>query len=147
MSEKISRYLFIGETILIALPLSCLGVFESVSLIIDMFKYPKLSYVIALGILALICLLSIISGGKIFIAFIRGSINDLKRHRIGWWVIIFAGVLVLIGSLFSNLLPPSVEYSEWWSFRFTFNVFVFGSPALIPLCHLALERIFRKSSS
>jgi hypothetical protein len=112
-----------------------------------MFKYPKLSYVIALGILALICLLSIISGGKLFIAFIRGGINDLKRHRFGWWAIIFAGVLVLIGSLFSNLLPPSVEYSEWWSFRFTFNVFVFGSPALIPLCHLALERIFRKSSS
>jgi hypothetical protein len=147
MSEKISRYLFIAESVFIALPLSCLGIFESVSLMIRMFKYPTLFYVVALGILAFICLLSIGSGGKLFIVYIRGGINELRKQHFGWWVIIFAGVLVLIGSLFSNLLPPSIEYSDWWSFRFSFNVFIFGSPVLIPLCHLILERIFRKSNS
>ena len=147
MSERISRSLFIVETILIALPLSGLGVFVSVSHILDMFEYPTLFYVVALGILAFICLLSIGSGGKLFIVFIRGGINDLRKQHFGWWIIIFAGVLVLIGSLISILLPPSVEYSDWWSFRFSFNVFIFGSPVLIPLCHLVIERIFRKSNS
>ena len=147
MSEKISRSLFIVETILIALPLSSLGVLVSVSHILDVFEYPKLFYIVALGILAFICLLSIGSGGRLFIVFIRGGINDLRKQHFGWWVIIFAGVLVLIGSLFSNLLPPSIEYTDWWSFRFNFDVFIFGSPVLIPLCHLVLERVFRKSNS
>ena len=150
MSEKTSRSLFIVETVLIALPLSCLGVFESVSLIInaiDAFMYPQLFYVVALGMLAFICLLSIGSGGKLFIVFIHGGINDLRKQHFGWWLIVFAGVLVLVGSLVSNLLPPSREYTAWWDFRFSFNVFVFGSPVLIPFCHLVLERTFRKSNS
>ena len=155
MSEKISRSIFIVETILIALPLSCLGVFESVYLIINAinaFKYPDFFnpfnfYHILLGILAFICLLSIGSGGKLFIVFIRRGINELRNQNFSWWIIIFTGVLVLIGSMVSNfLLPPSVEYSAWWSFRESFFIFMFGSPVLIPLCHLALERIFRKGN-
>ena len=145
MSEKISRYLFIAETILIALPLSSLGVLVSVSLILDMFEFPTLFNVVALGILAFICLLAIGSGGKIFIIFIRRGINDLKKQHFAWWLVIFAGVLVLIGSLISNLLPPSREYTMLSDFRFSFNLFVFGAPVLIPLCHLVLERVFRKS--
>jgi hypothetical protein len=147
MSERISRSIFIVESILIALPLSGLGVLVSVSHILDVFKYPTLFYVIALGILAFICLLSIGSGGRLFVVFIRGGINDLRKQHFGWWGIIFAGVLVLIGSLVSNLRPPSPEYTVWSDFRFSFDIFVFGSPVLIPLCHLALERIFRKGNS
>src|SRR5260370_40221598 len=105
MSEKISRSLFIVETILIALPLSCLGVFESVSLIINAinaFKYsdffnPFHFYHIPLGILAFICLLSIGSGGKLFLVFIRGGIDALRKQNFCWWVIIFSGGLVLVG--------------------------------------------------
>ena len=146
MSEKISRSVFIVETVLIALPLSGLGVLVSVSHILDVFEYPTLFYVVALGILAFICLLAIGSGGKLFIVYIRGGINELRKQHFGWWLVIFAGVLVLIGSLVSNLLPPSREYTAWWDFRFSFNIFVFGSPVLLPLCHLALEAIFRKSN-
>ncbi len=143
MTEKTSRSLFMIEAVLIALPLSGLGILESVSLIMDIFHYPELFYVWALGLLAFICLLSIGCGIRLFVVFIRRGISALREQHLGWWIIVFAGVLVLIGSLFSNLLPPSIEYSEWWNFRFSFDLFIFGSPVLIPLCHLALERYYR----
>jgi hypothetical protein len=144
MSEKTSRFLLILEAIIIALPLSGLGVFASIFLIGDIFQFPRLFYVVALGILALISLSALASGWRLFIIFLRKGRDELKSQHFGWWIVILAGVLVLVSSLISNLLPPSPEYSDWWMFRFSFDGFIYSAPLLIPFCHLALERFLRK---
>ena len=140
MSKKTSRLLLILEAIIIATPLTGLAILASILLTTS-------SYDLVLGILAIISLFAIGSGWRLFIIFFRRGVNELKSQHFGWWVIIFVGVLVAIGSLISNLLPPSPEYSRWWMFRLSFDGFVYGLPMFIPFCHLALESLLRKSNS
>jgi hypothetical protein len=147
MSERTSRFILILEAIVIALPISGFALLAAIVLVPDVFLYPGLSHVVALGILALISLFAIGSGWRLFIIFLRHGRDGLKSQHFGWWVMILAGVLVLIASLLSNILPPSPEYSRWWTFRLSFDGFVLGAPILIPLCHLAFERFLRKPSS
>jgi hypothetical protein len=146
MSEKTSRYILILEAALIALPLSSLAIWGSISFIIEALNF-RYAISIIMGILAFFGLLAIGSGWHLFIIYLRKGGKELKNQPIGWWLIIFIGVMILVASLISNLLPPSPEYSRWWNFRALFDVVAFGLPMLIPLCHLAFERLFRKTSS
>jgi hypothetical protein len=146
MSEKTSRTILIIEAVLIVLPITVMALIESGILIMFMFQFFGLFYVVALGILALISLAAIVSGWRLFIAFFRGGANNLQKQHFGWWLALLAGVLVLIGSLVSNILPRSPAYSDMWMFRDDFNLFMFASPLLIPLIHLALEKFIRKST-
>jgi len=143
MSEKTSRIILIIEAVL-TLPISGLAVFAAGMFIVDIFRYSSVSYVITSGILALISLAAIVSGWRLFIAFYRGGAHNLQKQHIGWWLALLAGILILIGSLISNLLPPSPEYSNMWIFRLSFDLFIYASPLLIPTIQLALEKFARK---
>lgn len=142
MSEKTSRIILIIEAVL-ALPISGLAVFASGLFTVEMFSHFRF-HRIALGILALISLSAVMSGWRLFIAFLRGGASKLQKQHFGWWLVLLAGVLVLVGSLISVILPPSPEYSAMWTFRFDFDLFISASPLLIPLTHLALEKFLRK---
>ena len=144
MPANTTRVLLILEAVLIATPISGLAILESGLLLDEAIRFPRLWYTLALGVLALISLSSIVSGWRLFIVFLRGGQNKLQSQHFGWWSVILVGVLVLVGSLISNLLPPSPEYSYWAAFRFSYNGFVLGSPLLIPFCHLAIERFLRR---
>ena len=146
MTEKTSRILLILEAVLIATPLTFLALVATYLHVSDLFKFPMLAYVIALGLLTLLSLGAIASGWRLFAAFLLGGTSELKRQHPAWWVMILAGVLILFGSFVSKLLPPSPEYSMWWSFRFDFDMFTLCAPILIPLCHLAAERVLRQTS-
>lgn len=143
MSEKTSRLLLILEAIFIAFPFSAISTFVSFTYVLNMFKYQHFS-VMALGIFALISLVAIGSGWWLFIIYLRKGISGLKSQHFSCWVVIFLGVLILIGSFVSRLLPPSPEYSRMWDFRLDFDLFISALPLLVPLGHLALERLFRK---
>lgn len=143
MSEKTSRIILIIEAILIVLPITGLGIYLTVEEIISVFWNQSLLD-IALAILALMSTVAIVSGWRLFVAFIRGGARNLQNQHIGWWLALLAGVLVLIGSLISIILPPSPEYSNMWEFRLIFNLFILASPLFIPLIHLALEKFVRK---
>lgn len=145
MSEKTSRIILTIEAILIVLPITGMGVFSSASLIDSIFWRQSI-HNITLVILTLISTTAIVSGWRLFIAFFRGGASNLQNQHIGWWLALLAGILVLIGSLASNLLPASSEYSDMWWFRFDFDLFIYASPLLIPLSHLALEKFVRKST-
>jgi hypothetical protein len=99
---------------------------------------------IALAILALMSTTAIVSGWRLFIAFVRGGARNLQKRHFGWWLTLLVGVLILIGSLISNILPPSPGLSRKWWFRWDFNIFILAFPLLIPLIHLALEKFLRK---
>jgi uncharacterized membrane protein HdeD (DUF308 family) len=146
MSEKTSRYILIIEAALIAFPLSSLAVWGSISFIVEARNF---RYVIntIMGILAIFGLLAIGSGWHLFIVYLRKGTKELKNQPASWWLVILIGVMILVASLISNLIPPSPEYTRWWNFRANFDVVAFGLPMLIPLCHLAYERLFRKASS
>jgi len=146
MSEKTSRLLLILEAVVIVFPLSGLAVIATAIFVLDMFKYQQIS-VMALGVLAIVSLSAIGSGWRLFIIYLRNGIDGLQSQPFGWWTAIFLGVLVLIGSFISNVLPPSPEYSRMWSFRLEFNLFVSGWPLLVPFGHLGLERLRRKKLS
>ena len=147
MSKKISRTLLIIEAIIISTPLSILALIVSYLHITDMFQFYKQYHVVLLGVLALISLAAIVSGWRLFVAFITGGTIELRRQPLFWWFMIIAGVMVLIGSLISVCLPPSDEYTRWWSFRIDFELYLLSAPLLIPLVHLALERFVRNPDS
>ena len=145
MSEKTSRIILTIEAVLIVLPITGMGIYLTIGEIASVFWNPSILN-IASAILALMSTTAIVSGWRLFIAFLRGGASKLQTQHIGWWLALLAGLLILIGSLTSNLLPPSPEYSPMWTFRFNFDLFIYASPLLIPLIHLALEKFVRKSS-
>ncbi len=145
MPEKMSRLLLIIEAILIATPLSLLALADTFLLVSDAFEFPALSYVVALSFLALFSLAAIASGWRLFATFLRGGTKELKHRNSAWWFVILTGVLILLSSIISKLLPPSPEYSAWSEFRFQFEAFALSTPILVPLCHLAAERFLRRS--
>ncbi len=146
MSEQMSKNLLIVEAILIVAPLTFLASLETYLQVSSLIEFPSLFYVVALGLLASLNLMAIISVWRLFVAFFHGGRSELKNQHPVWWVIIFIGVIILLGAIISNLLPPSPEYSDWWSFREDFNLFAFSAPILIPMCHLAAERVLRRGN-
>ena len=146
MPEKTSRFILILEAALIGFPLSGLAVWGSIILIIEAIKF-RYGVSIAIGVLAFLGLLAIGSAWRLFIIYLSKGIKELKSQSFGWWALILTGVLILIASFISNVLPPSPEYSRMWNFRAIFDAAIFGSPMLIPIIHLAIERYFRNTPS
>lgn len=148
MLEKCDRFLLIAEAILIALPITLMAflwyyMYAHVLFEPAMFAVHRIAD-IALGMPALMSLLAIFSGWRLFVVFLLGGASRLRRQTWGWWAILAAGVLLLLGSLLSNALPSSPPGSAAASFRNGFDLFLLAAPLLIPLCHLGLERLLRK---
>lgn len=148
MLEKWDRVLLIAEAILIALPITLMAFLWYYMYARVLFE-PAISAAYrtadtALGLPALMSLLAILSGWRLFGVFLLGGASRLQRQPWGWWAILAAGVLLLLGSLLSNALPSSPLGSAAALFRDNFNYFLLAAPLLIPLCHLGLERLSRK---
>ena len=144
MSVKTSRNFLILEAILIVTPVTLFALIYSYSRFSSLFKFPNLPYVVPLAILAFFSLMAVGSGWRLFAAFLQGGAEQLRHQHTIWWAMIGIGIVILFGSVISRLLPPSPEYSFWGSFRFDFEFFALCTPVLIPLCHLAAERAFRR---
>ena len=155
MSEKTSRIILSIEAILIVLPITVLALLESWWAIIGPNPqwhppniYAKIlmwkSYYPLSKILILICLASLTSGWQLFFAFLRGGSNSLKKMHFGWWLLLLIGVLIFVGTLISISLPRTAGPSPIEEIQFFLGTFIFASPLLIPLIHLALEKFVRK---
>jgi hypothetical protein len=143
MSEKISRIILTIEAILIVLPITGLAIFATYALIVNLFP-PSLP-IIFFVILALINLAAILSGWRLFIAFLRGGASNLQKHHSIWWLMILAGLLILIVSLLVVIILPSLGHTyKIRTASFILFGFLYASPLLIPLIHLALEKFVRK---
>ena len=144
MSEKTSRILLILEAILIAGPLTILALIYTFLKLSSFIEFPTLPYVVALAVLALFSVAVFLSGWRLFVAFLHGGSMELKQQHPTWWILNGIGIVILFGSILSRLLPPSPEYSMWWSFRLDYEIFALCIPLLIPFSHLAAERFLRK---
>ena len=146
MSEKISKRIFIGELVVIVLPLSLLLLIatslQTYSTIVSSLKNN-----IAITVLALVSCIALLSGlmiSKTFLNYGSSGLHELKPYQ---WILSFVGIIIPIASLISMLLPPSPPYSEMDMFREDFHTFILGFPIFIPYIHLILERLLRKNMS
>lgn len=76
----------------------------------------------------MISMAAIVSGWRLFIAFVRGGAKNLQEKHIFWWWILLEGVLLIIASWIIYLLPDQPEYSTMWRIRIDFYTFIFASP-------------------
>jgi hypothetical protein len=103
------------------------------------FKLRPLDAVFAGTYLSIVCL------WRLVFRFILGGATGLRALSIIWWCGAGLGGFIALGALVSCLAPASPEYTPWWDFRRTFNLFVIGLPLLAPLLHLAWESFWRRS--
>jgi hypothetical protein len=146
MSEKTSRIILIIEAVLIVLPITILAILLSIIVLLQNGIYSAhsiFSTSFALPFI-LISLAAILSGWRLFIAFLRGGASNLQEKHIFWWWVLMEGVLVIIASWTFFLLPAPSKHSIIWYIRIDFSKFILASPLLIPLTHLALEKFVRK---
>jgi hypothetical protein len=142
MSEKTSRIILIIEAVLIVLPITGLAVFEA-WLTLEPTAHWRIDYIYS-KILVLLCLVLIAAGWRLFSAFLRGGANNLQKIHSGWWLMLLIGVLIFVGTLISISLPRTAGPSAIEEIQFILRTFIFASPLLIPLIHLALEKFTRK---
>ena len=146
MSEKISKRIFIGELVVIVLPLSLLLLIATSQKTYSTIVY-SLKHNIAITIIALASCIALLSGlmiSKAFLNYGSSGLHELKPYQ---WILSFVGVIIPIASLISMLLPPSPPYSSMGMFRDDFHTFILGFPIFIPYIHLILERLLRKDMS
>ena len=146
MPEKISKRIFIGELVVIVLPLSLLLLIATSLQIYSTIVY-SLKHNIAITVIALVSCIALLSGlmiSKTFLNYGSSGLHGLKPYQ---WMLSFVGIIIPIASLISMLLPPSPPYSEMDMFREDFHTFILGFPIFIPYIHLILERLLRKDMS
>ena len=146
MSEKISKRIFIGELVVIVLPLSLLLLIATSHQTYSTIVY-SLKHNIAITIIALVSCIALLSGlmiSKTFLNYGSSGLHELKPYQ---WILSFVGIIIPIASLISMLLPPSLPYSSMGMFRDDFHTFILGFPICIPYIHLILERLLRKDMS
>ena len=146
MPEKISKRIFIGELVVIVLPLSLLLLIATSLQIYSTIVY-SLKHNIAITVIALVSCVALLSGlmiSKTFLKYGSSGLHELKPYQ---WILSFVGIIIPIASLISMLLSPSIPYSEMDMFRDDFQYFILGFPIYIPYIHLILERLLRKDMS
>ena len=106
MPEKISKRIFIGELVVIVLPLSLLLLIatslQTYSTIVSSLKNN-----IAITVLALVSCIALLSGlmiSKTFLNYGSSGLHELKPYQ---WMLSIVGIIIPIASLISMLLPPS----------------------------------------
>lgn len=144
MSQKVSRNLLIVEAVVIALPVSFFATIATVLFVGSARRAVGFAFYDWLAVLSILCLTAIFSGWYLFVAYLRGGTSLLQKQSVGWWIMIGVGMLILIASIISRLLPPSLPYSTWDLFRSDLQKFTSALPVLIPFGHLAYERFIRK---
>ena len=144
MSQKASRNLLVVEAFVIALPVSFFATIAPVFFVRITRQTVGFALHDWLAVLSILCLAAIFSGWYLFVAYLRGGTSLLQKQSVGWWIMIGVGMLILIASIISRLLPPSTPYSPWDDFRSDFHHFTLALPVLIPIGHLAYERFIRK---
>jgi hypothetical protein len=143
MSDVTSRRFFIVELLLIVAPLSVAFAWLGVGMLIPSVFVAPWSPSGAAGVVAIIAFVALLNGWVLVLSFLRGGAVALAQRGIVWWVLPAVGALILVASLLSILLPPSVEYSPEWQFRQLLELFAVGVPLLLPFGHLVAERRFR----
>ena len=146
MSNSTSRNLLIGEAVAIGLPISVLALLATGFFVNQTRRLIGFTFVEVQAILSVLSLAAIGSGWRLFFAYLRGGVENLRRQHSAWWAMTLMGLLILLAALVSSILPPSCEYSFWWNLRMSFNGFALAFPLLIPLAHLAYERFMRKNT-
>ena len=146
MSNKTSRTLLIVEAIIIALPVSLLATLVTGFYVNQARRLIGFDYVDAQAIFSLLSLAAICSGWRLFGAYFRGGADNLRRQHTAWWAVTGLGVLILLAAWISRVIPPTPAYSFWSSFQLSFEGFVYASPILIPLVHLAFERFVTRTA-
>jgi len=144
MSEKISRGIFIGELLIIALPLSLLLLIATIFQVINTIEF-LWWYNILNSLFAMVGCVAVSTGLLISRTFVKQGSLELHNLKPILWVFSFLGVALSLAASISKLLPPSPEYSTEEMFRNDFELFRLGLPMLIPLIHLILERLIRKN--
>ena len=144
MSEKLSRGLFIVELILLVLPLAALLLAATVLQLITTMEYFEW-YNLADTVLVSLAAVATFSGLYISRVFLRHGSAGLQNVKPVWWILSFLGLGLVLAAGISKLLPPAPEYSVEAIFRHDLELFLFGSPLMIPLIHLLLERFVRRS--
>ena len=143
MPESWSRRIFLFEVVLLVAPLSLIYVFFGVVLFIipglDNSPWPfRVNALIGVLVLA-----AVLAAWVLILSYLRAGSHGLRERGLRWWLLPFVGVTVVLSAGLTTLLPPSIEYSNWWSFRTQFEMFVLGAPLLVPLAHLFAERTRR----
>jgi hypothetical protein len=145
MSEKMSRIIFIGELIVIVLPLLILLSIGTIFQIYTTFAY-FMSHQLVLSVIAVVSCVALLCGVVISINFLQQGSAGLRQARTHLWWLSFIGMLIALSSWVSMQLPPSQPYSTMAMFRDGFKLFTLGLPVAVPLAHLLLERYLRKET-
>jgi hypothetical protein len=131
----ISRAVLLLEAVLIVLPGTVYAVWGMV--LLELLAGPSGShqlYVLLIGVLGLVPL---IAGWRLIGAFARNGPSGLRAVRGVWWALTLPGALFAVGAIASWWVPFG---SSWWNATALPRWSIVTAPALIPLCHLALER-------
>jgi len=146
MSEKISRRIYIIELIIIVLPSSLILLYATLFQISLVFQYFPWSFGVnfANSIMALLACSAVVSGLLISRVFVQYGSSEIQKVNPKLWFFSFTGALLPVAAWISKNLPLSPQYSEMKDFRDIFELFVFGTPMIIPLIHLVLESFVGK---
>ena len=145
MSEKTSRIIFVGELIVIVLPLFILLSIATIIQIYTTLAY-FMSHHLVLSLIAGASYVALLSGVVISITFLQQGTTGLHHVKTHLWWFAFLGVAIALTSWVSMQFPPSLPYSTMAMFRDEFKLFTLGLPIIVPLIHLLLERYFRKET-
>ena len=145
MSEKMSRIIFVGELILIVLPLFISLSIGTIFQIYTTVVY-FMSHQLALVIIAIMSFAASLSGLVISVAFLQQRSTGLRQLKPHLWWLAFLGALIAIVAWVSMQLSPSQPYSTMAMFRDEFKFFALGLPIIIPFIHLLLEKYLRQET-
>ena len=143
MSEKISRRIFIGELLIIVLPLSLLLLIATPLQVVNTIEFFRWYHILN-SLFAVAACVAVSAGLLISRTFVKEGSSELHNFKPVLWIFSFFGVALSLAAGISTLLPASPEYSAEEMFRNDFELFILGFPMLIPLIHLILERFLRK---
>jgi len=131
------KIILIIEYCLIVAPISLLFIIGFYWLLENAFIYRSLNNMVALfiGILTAASILAIWRIGYKSLNNKNTNLNNCPYL----WVLIFAGALIVLGAVFSSLLPLSPPYSALSDLRGKIENFILGFPIIIVALHLYYE--------
>lgn len=151
MSEQLSRFVVGIEAVFFALPvtaLACISAFAGLMLLSDRSDH---LYEIAQKIVYALPVAPLVAGWVLIARFVIFGSGTLRSSSNLLWATATVGGALVLAAIFVGLLSRNRVFGDaesvWPWVRTYFHELAFGLPALVPLAHLAIERLFRKSSN
>jgi hypothetical protein len=145
MSEGHSKFIIAIETLLLLVPTSSIALLQWGFTLVNVVGRPLGRPTLDFFVFIQLPMISLVCGWTLVIRFfVYGS--DALRSTSGWiWSGAIIGGIVAIAALIEVVAIHFGDVSIRAALPEYFGLLVIGSPALVPLIHIVLERIFRKS--